>query len=105
MKRLVSPLLCLSLSIFTVARAMKPSHMLDMSEAEEQEVAAEEDTDEQVASDDDSMEDASNDEGEDISNDDAGDDDAGGVDDGGDDGGDYTYSLAQMLSGCMAKPA
>jgi hypothetical protein len=68
----------------------------DMSESEEDEVAAEEDTDEEVASeDDDSMEDASDDEGEDMSDDDAGDDDSGdddsgdgnGGDDGGDDGG------------------
>jgi hypothetical protein len=66
----------------------------DMSDAEEQEVAAEEDTDEEVASnDEDSMEDASDDEGEDMSGDDSGDDegadDNGGDDDsGGDDGGD-----------------
>ena len=64
----------------------------DMSDAEEEEVAAEEDTDEEVASaDDDSMEDASDDEGEDMSDDDGGDDDSGddnGGDDGGDDGGD-----------------
>jgi len=58
----------------------------DMSEAEEDEVATEEDTDEEVASDDeDSMEDASDDEGEDVS-DDSGDDSGG--DDSGDDGGD-----------------
>lgn len=58
----------------------------EMSEAEQDEVAAEEDNDEEVASaDDDSMEDASDDEGEDMS-DDGGGDDAG--DDGGDDGGD-----------------
>jgi hypothetical protein len=60
----------------------------DMSEAEEQEVAADEDADEEVASDDDSMEDASDDEGEDVTDDDAGDDDVGGSDDAGDDGGD-----------------
>jgi len=70
----------------------------DMSESEEAEVAAEEDTDEEVASnDDDSMEDASDNEGEDMSDDDSGDDegaddnggdDDGGGDDGGDDGGD-----------------
>lgn len=70
----------------------------DMSEAEEQEVAAEEDTDKEVASaDGDSMEDASDDEGEDLSDadngndegaDDNGGDDDGGGDDGGDDGGD-----------------
>jgi len=63
----------------------------DMSEAEEEEVAAEEDTDEEVASnDDDSMEDASDDEGEDMSDDNSGDDegdDNGGDDDGGDDNG------------------
>jgi len=70
----------------------------DMSETEEQEVAAEEDTDEEVASaDDDSMEDASDDEGEDVSDadsggdegadDNGGDDDSGG-DEGSDDGGD-----------------
>ena len=71
----------------------------DMSDAEEQEVAAEEDTDEEVASadGDDSMEDASDDEGQDMSDadsgddesadDNSGDDDSGG-DDGGDDGGD-----------------
>jgi hypothetical protein len=71
----------------------------DMSDAEEQEVAAEEDTDEEVASadDDDSMEDASDDQGQDMSDDDSSDDegtddsggdDDGGGDDGGDDGGD-----------------
>jgi hypothetical protein len=71
----------------------------DMSDAEEQEVAAEEDTDEEVASadGDDSMEDASDDEGQDMSDDDSSDDegtddsggdDDGGGDDGGDDGGD-----------------
>ena len=71
----------------------------DMSDAEEQEVAAEEDTNEEVASTDgdDSMEDASDDEGQDMSDadsgddesadDNSGDDDSGG-DDGGDDGGD-----------------
>jgi hypothetical protein len=65
----------------------------DMSETEEEEVAAEEDTDAEVASaDDDSMEDASDDEGEDMGDDDSGadegDDDSGGDDDGGDDGRD-----------------
>ena len=61
----------------------------DMSETEEQEVAAEEDADEEVASaDDDSMEDASDDEGEDVSDADSGDDEGGDDDSGGDDGGD-----------------
>jgi hypothetical protein len=115
MKRLVSLFLCLSLSIFTMARAMKPSHtlaaiaktaqkevtgqkadaktLLDdaskaLAEADEQEVAAEEDTGEKVTSSGtDSMEDASDDEGEDMSDDEASDDDNGGDDDGGDDDG------------------
>ena len=60
----------------------------DMSETEEQEVAAEEDADEEMASaDDGSMEDASDDEGEDVSDADSGDDE-GADDNGGDDGGD-----------------
>jgi hypothetical protein len=71
------------------------SESFDMSDAEEQEVAAEEDTGEQVASaDEGSMEDASDDEGENMNDDDSGDapndedtgdDDSGG--DAGDDGG------------------
>jgi hypothetical protein len=65
------------------------SESFDMSESEEDEVAAEEDTDEEVASeDDDSMEDASDDEGEDMSDDEAGDDDSGDDDSGDDNGGD-----------------
>jgi hypothetical protein len=67
----------------------------DMSDAEEQEVAAEEDTDEEVAAADggDSMEDASDDEGQDMSDADSGDDESaddnsGDDDSGGDDGGD-----------------
>jgi hypothetical protein len=102
MKGLVSLLLCLSLGILIVALAIKPSHALptiaktdrngsvNMSEAEEEEVAAGEDTNEGVASadDEDSMEDAPDDDGEEIGVDDAGDDDAGGGDDDiGDDGG------------------
>lgn len=65
----------------------------DMSDAEEEEVAAEEDTDAEVdaddEADDDSMDDDSDDEGDDIS-DDEGDDDSGDADDDGgdDDGGD-----------------
>ena|ERR1044071_7258986 len=100
MKRLVSLCLCLSLSIFTLARAMKPSNTLASTAKIAQEkpaVAAEEDTDEGVASnDDDSMDDASDDEGEDVNGDDSGNDegdadtgdDDGGDDDAGDDGGD-----------------
>lgn len=63
----------------------------DMTEAEEDEVAADEDSDPEVeaddTADDDSMEDASDDEGDDMS-DDGGDDDGGDMDDSGDDGGD-----------------
>ena len=75
-----------------MARATKPDHTpaageksaqkkptyvenesFDMSDAEEDEVAAEEDTDAEVASaDDDSMEDAPDDEGEDMNDDDGG---------------------------------
>jgi hypothetical protein len=92
MKKFVGLLLCLSLSFFAVARATKPDHTpaageksaqkkpayvenesFDMSDAEEDEVAAEQDTDAEVASaDDDSMEDASDDEGEDMNDDDGG---------------------------------
>ena len=68
----------------------------DISDAEEQQVAAEENTDEQVAaSDENSIEDASDDEGEGMNDNDSGDaaadedtgDDDGGNDDGGDDDG------------------
>jgi hypothetical protein len=66
---------------------------VDMTDAEENEVAAEEDADADVADNDDSMDDASDDEGEDLGDeggDDDGDDDGGddGGEDGGDDGGD-----------------
>jgi hypothetical protein len=103
MKRLVSLSLCLLLSLFAVARAMKQSPTLavvvktaptknesaNMSEAEEQEGAGKEDTDEQgtSANDDDSMKGASDDEGDDMSHDDAADDDNAGDDEGDDEGG------------------
>jgi hypothetical protein len=70
------------------------SESFDMSNAEEEEVAAKEDTDEEVASDNDSMEGAADDEGEDMNDDDSGDaaadqdtgdDDSGNDDDGGGD--------------------
>lgn len=69
------------------------SESFDMSDAEEEQVAAKENTDEQVASsDDDSMGDASNDEGGDVNDNDggdaAGDEDTGEDDGGNDDGGD-----------------
>jgi ribonuclease E len=109
MKRLVILLLCLSLGVFTAARAMKPAQTLAAiaetaqkmptgeqadAKAEEQEIVAEEDADEGVASsDDDSVEDASDEEGEDMSDDDTSDDDNGeaddsGIDDAGDDASD-----------------
>jgi hypothetical protein len=103
--KIVGLLFCLSLSVFTVAAAMKPTRkadarplpgkesyvqeeLFDMSEAEEEEVVTDEDTNEGVASTDDdaSMEEPS-DEGEDMGVDDTGDDDAGGDDDIGEDGG------------------
>ena len=90
MKKLLGLLLCLSLSFFAVARATKLGHTpaadektvqkkpayvenesFDMSDAKDDEVAAEEDTGVEVASaDDDSTEDGSDDEGEDMNDDD-----------------------------------
>ena len=100
MKKFVALLLCLSLSIFTVARAMKPGHALaavakiDQEKPTGQKAGAKtllDDANKALASmikaDDDSIEDASDDEGEDMSDDDSGSDDDGGGDDGGD-GGD-----------------
>ena len=98
MKKFVGLLLCLSLSFFAVARATKLDHTpaaseksaqkkpayvenesFDMSDAEEDDVAAEEDADTEVDSDDDgSMEDAPDDEGEHMNDDD---DDGGGDED------------------------
>jgi hypothetical protein len=117
MKRLVSLGLCLSLSIFTMARAMKPSRTLAVvakgtpnaaternadaetllddsnkpfAQAEEQEGAADEDTGGEVTSDDDdAIEDASDNEGvgDDDSGNDEGADDNSGDDDSGNDDG------------------
>jgi hypothetical protein len=115
MKRLVSLGLCLSLSIFTMARAMKPSRTLAVvakgtpnaaternadaetllddsnkpfAQAEEQEGAADEDTGGEVTSDDDdAMEDASDNEGVDVSDDDSGDDEGADDNSGDDDSG------------------
>ena len=99
MKKFVALLLCLSLSIFTVARAMKPGHALagvakiDQKKPTGQKAGAKtllNDANKALAAmikaDDDSMEDASDDEGEDVSDDDGGGADSG--DGGGDDGGD-----------------
>ena len=107
MKKFLPLLLCLLLSIFTVARATKPAHTPapDTKTAQKKPTGQEADaktllndanTDEDVASDDDdSTEDASDDDGEDMNDDDGGDapgdedtgDDDAGDDDGGDDGG------------------
>jgi hypothetical protein len=103
MKKYLPLLLCLSLSIFTVARATKPAYTpaFDTKMAEKPPTGQEADaktllddanSDEQVASgDDDSMEVAPSDEGEDMNDDDggdaAGDEDTGDDDGGNDDGG------------------
>ena|SRR5438034_6807244 len=108
MKKFLPLLLCLSLSIFTVAHATKPAHTPtpDTKTAQKKQTGQQPDaktllnaanTDEEVASgDDDSLEDASDDKGENMNDDDGGDsagnedtaDDDGGGDDGGDDGGE-----------------
>ncbi len=88
MKKFLLLLLCLSLSFFTVARAVKPAHT---SAPDAKTLVNDANTDQDVASDDDdSMEGASNDEGEDVNDDDGGDaagDEDTGDDDAGDDGG------------------
>ena len=95
MKKFLPLLLCLLLSIFTVARATKPAHTPapDTKTAQNEPRGQEADaktllndanTDEEVASDDDdSTEVASSDEGEDMNDDDGG--DAPGDEDTGDD--------------------
>ena len=95
MKKFLPLLLCLSLSIFTVARATKPAHTPapDTKTAQKKPTGQEADaktllndanTDEEVASDDDdSMDGASDDEGENMNDDDGG--DAAGDEDTGDD--------------------
>ncbi len=107
MKKFLPLLLCLLLSIFTVARATKPAHTAAPDtkmtqkpptgqEADAKTLLDDANTDEKVASeDDDSTEVASSDEGEDMNDDDGGGapgdedtgDDAAGDDDGGDDSG------------------
>ena len=98
MKKFLPLLLCLLLSIFTVARATKPAHTPAPDtkiaqnnptgqEADAKTLLNDANTDEEVASDDDdSMEVASDDEGEDMNDDDGG-DAAGDEDTGDDDGG------------------
>ena len=107
MKKFLPLLLCLLLSIFTVARATKPAHAPAPDtkttqkpptgqEADAKTLLNDGNTDEEVTSDnDDSIEVASSDEGEDMDDDDGGDaqgdentgDDDAGSDDGADDGG------------------
>ena len=102
MQKFLPLLLCLLLSIFTVARATKPAHTpaLDRKTAQNEPRGQEADaktglndanTDEDVTSDDDdSIDGASDNEGENMNNDDGGDapgdEDTGDDDDGGDDG-------------------
>jgi hypothetical protein len=102
MKKFLALLLCLSLSIFTVARAMKPGHALGAVAKIDQEKPTDQKAGPKTSLNDankalgamnkannDSMEDASNDDGgEDISDDDSSSDDDGGSDNGGDGGGD-----------------
>jgi len=106
MQKFLPLLLCLLLSIFTVARATKPAHTPAPGtktaqepptgqEADAKTLLNDGNTDEEVTSDnDDSIEVASSDEGEDMDDDDGGDapgdentgDDDAGDDDGGDNG-------------------
>ena len=110
MKKFLPLLLCLSLSIFTVARATKPAHTPAPNtknaqnnptgqEADAKTLFNDENTDEGVASDDDdSMDGGPDNEGEQMNDDDGGDaagdadsgDDAETGDEGGDDGGEQT---------------
>ena len=110
MKKFLPLLLCLSLSIFTVARATKPAHASAPNtknaqnnstgqEADAKTLFNDENTDEGVASDDDdSMDGGPDNEGEHMNDDDGGDaagdadsgDDAETGDEGGDDGGEQT---------------
>jgi hypothetical protein len=108
MNKCLPLLLCLVLSIFTVARATKPTHTAfpDMKiahnkpsgqEAEAKTLLNDANTDEDVPSDgDDSTEPASSDDGEDVNDDGGseaqGDEDTGDDDAGNDDGDDGTSS-------------
>src|SRR5262245_19060378 len=96
MRKFLFLLVCLSLSLFTVARASKPAHAFAL-ETEAEAWVNHANTEEDVASDDDdSMEGADDDQGEDMNDDDGGDaagdedtgDDDGTEDDEGDDGGE-----------------
>jgi hypothetical protein len=92
MKKFLPLMLCLSLSVFAMARATDPAHT---PAPDTKKLLNDASTDEEVPSDDDdSVEIGPTDEGEDMNDDDddGGDDDAGnedsGIDDGADDGGD-----------------
>src|SRR5438046_208147 len=98
MKKSLTILLCASLSIFTMARAMKPGHNLAAVAKTAQEKPTGQKVDAKtllddannaltamIKADDDSIEDASDDDDE---AENIGDDDSGGDDGGGDDGGD-----------------
>jgi hypothetical protein len=96
MRKFLFLLLCLSLSIFTVARATKLAHAF-APETDTKALVNDANTEEEVTSDDDdSLEVGSNDEGEDVNGDDGGDaaadqdtgDDDAGNDDGGNDDSD-----------------
>ena len=98
MRKFLPLLLCLSLSIFTVARAMKPAHVF-APETGAKALVNDANTEQEAApDDDDGNTGASNDEGEDV-NDDDGDGAAGdegtGPDDGGDDDGEDDASADQ----------
>src|SRR6266480_4138371 len=104
MKKFLPFLLCLLLSVFTVAAAMKPPHTPAANtksaqknpmgqEADAKTLVNDENSNEDVASnDDDSVDGASDDEGENMNDDDstdaAGDEDTGDDAEGGDEGGD-----------------
>jgi len=108
MRRFLPLLLCLSLSLFTLARAIKPTHTLASDTRNAPKLPVEQQADSKALfkhpsteqetgpNDNDNKDDASADEGEDANNDDAGDavadedpgDDNGADDDAGDDNGD-----------------
>jgi hypothetical protein len=91
MRKFLPLLLCLSLSIFTVARATKPAHVF-APEPDAKALVNDAKIGEEAASDDDEgTTGGSNDDGEDVNNDDgdgAAGDEGTGADDGADDDGD-----------------
>ena len=91
MRKFLPLLLCLSLTIFTVARAAKPAHVFAPG-TEAKALVNDANTEEEAGSDDDDNTGASDDEGEDVNGDDgdgvAGDAGTAPDDDGDDDGND-----------------